>query len=80
MNEYTGIFEFFLEEWSTTYFPNVEVRYYHTPSDPSVGFVETFDIELYLGEKSIWQFLTLEEQNEVEQACKSDLNSMKDDL
>jgi len=73
MKDFQGSFIHYLDEWSTETFPDVLVNYYFTPSDPSVGFLETFDITVIRDKKNIWELLTRAEQSEVEQYCKADM-------
>ena len=79
-HEYTGVFDYFLEEWSTTYFPEVVVGYNFWPGDSSVGELDWFEIDVSIGDKPIWNLLTQQEQNEIEDACKEHLNKMKDEV
>ncbi len=79
-HEYTGVFDYFLEEWSTTYFPEVEVGYNFWPGDPSVGEPDWFEIEVSLGDKEIWHLLTQKEQDEIEKVCQKHFTQMKDEV
>lgn len=79
-HEYTGVFDYFLEEWSTTYFPEVVVGYNFWPGDKSVGEQDWYEIEVHLGDKEVWSLLTQDEQNEVEEACQKHFTQMKDEV
>lgn len=74
--EFDGVFEHYLEEWSTESHPDVIVGYNFYQGDKSVGEKDWFEITVMRGKKDIWMLLSNVEQNEIEQACEQ---HMKDD-
>lgn len=73
MTYFTGSFIHYLDDWSTETFPDVLVNYTFLDGDKSVGEPDRYEIMVIRDKRDIWDYLTPQEQDELEQYCEVDM-------